>query len=140
MKIVLDTNEFIFALYAKQNTQAKIVSSIGKHFECFISNIIAEEIEGYLKRKEGSGIAGKWKYYLHKSQINVISENQTILELAKKYKKFGLKENDAKIAAFTEFIKAEYLVSENRHFLKEASIKEFKIINANEFLKILKEK
>lgn len=135
----MDTNEFIFALYAKQNVQAKIIEVIGKKFECFIPHIIAEEVNAYLKRNEGKESASKWKYYLQKSQAKIIFENRIVLELTKKYEKFGLKENDAKIAAITEFVKAQYLVSENRHFLKETNIKEFRIINAKEFAKILKE-
>lgn len=36
--------------------------------------------------------------------------------LIKKYEKKGLKTSDAAIAAFTEYVSADYLLSENRHF------------------------
>ena len=51
----------------------------------------------------------------------------------------GLKEGDALIAAFAEFEKVDYLVSENRHIYRGLGIKGFKPVNAQEFLKILVE-
>ena len=50
-----------------------------------------------------------------------------------------LKEGDALIAAFAEFMKVDYLISENRHIYKNLKIKEFATVNASEFLKILEE-
>lgn len=51
-----------------------------------------------------------------------------------KYKKIGLKKGDTPIAAFCEFIKADCLITENRHFLKEAKVKEFKVVAIKDFL------
>jgi len=51
--------------------------------------------------------------------------------------KEGLKEGDALIAAFAEFEKVDYLVSENRHIYRNLDISEFIPVNAQEFLQIV---
>ena len=40
-----------------------------------------------------------------------------------------------KKAAFADRENADFLISENRHFLEELKIKKFKILNAEQFLK-----
>jgi len=62
------------------------------------------------------------------------------VELFEKYRdKKGLKEGDALIAAFAEFVKTDYLVSENRHIYRDLDIREFIAVNAQGFLEVLKE-
>jgi len=50
-------------------------------------------------------------------------------------KKLGLKKGNIGIAAFCEYVKANYLITENRHFLKELKTKQFKIRDAEDFIK-----
>jgi len=57
--------------------------------------------------------------------------------LIDKYKKLGLKKGDFIIAAFCEFVNADYLISENRHFLKNLKFDKFKVVTLNEFLNII---
>jgi hypothetical protein len=62
------------------------------------------------------------------------------VEFFEKYRnEKGLKEGDALIAAFAEFVKTDYLISENRHIYRDLDIREFTPVNAEEFLEILEE-
>lgn len=54
-----------------------------------------------------------------------------------KYLELGLAEEDAVIAAFTEWLGAKYLVSENRHFLEELKTEAFQVVDAAEFLNMI---
>jgi hypothetical protein len=54
------------------------------------------------------------------------------------YRRQGLKQGDAKIAAFCEWRNVDMFVSENRHFLDELSGAPFKIVNSEKFCKIYK--
>ena len=55
-----------------------------------------------------------------------------------KYEAMHLKAGDAFIAAYTEWVGAELLVTENRHFLSRRSDLPFKVITAAECLKVLR--
>ena len=56
-------------------------------------------------------------------------------ELGAKYEIRGFKPADAFIAAYAEWVGAEVLVSENRHFLTKHSNLPFKVLNAETCLK-----
>jgi uncharacterized protein (DUF2164 family) len=58
-------------------------------------------------------------------------------ELGAKYEIKGLKEADALIAAYTEWVGADVLVTENRHFLNHHSDLPFKILTAERCLKLI---
>ena len=58
-------------------------------------------------------------------------------ELGVRYETRGLKAADAFIAAYTEWAGAEFLVTENRHFLTRRSDLPFKVLTAEQTLKIL---
>jgi hypothetical protein len=59
-------------------------------------------------------------------------------ELGSKYESTGLKSADAFIAAYTEWVGAEALVSENRHFLSRRSDLPFKVLTAEHCLRFIK--
>ena len=66
---------------------------------------------------------------------NIIFNNQQLpFHLLDKYKKIGLKKGDIAIAAFCEHVKSDYLITENRHFLKKVKFSEFKVLGIEEFL------
>jgi hypothetical protein len=61
----------------------------------------------------------------------VLDSNEFLL--LEKYIKKGLKKEDAVIGAFTEWVGAKYLISENRHFL-QLNAKDFEVLSAKQFL------
>ena len=70
-------------------------------------------------------------------------ENITVLwleppeELILKYINLGFAEEDAAIAACVEWVGAEYLISENRHFLSRSEQVAFEIVDAETALPLL---
>jgi len=59
-------------------------------------------------------------------------------ELGAKYEARGLKPADALIAAYTEWVGADALVTENRHFLSRRKDLPFKVLTAKECLKLIR--
>jgi hypothetical protein len=56
-------------------------------------------------------------------------------ELVDKYVRLGLPEKaDAFIGAFAEWMQARYLISENRHFLRELKTSAYEVLSAKEFI------
>lgn len=60
-------------------------------------------------------------------------------ELGSKYELLGLKSADALIAAYTEWVGAECLVTENRHFLTRHKNLPFRVSTAEQCMKLLKD-
>ena len=58
-------------------------------------------------------------------------------ELGFKYEAVGLKEADALIGAYTEWVGADALVTENRHFLNKHPHLPFKVLTAEKCLKLI---
>ena len=72
---------------------------------------------------------------------NIPIDEDTLVpfELGLKYESLGLKFADAFIAAYAEYVGAEILVSENRHFLTRHHARlPFKICNAETCLNLIK--
>lgn len=69
-----------------------------------------------------------------------IDEDEGVIpfELGMKYESAELKPADALIAAYTEYVGADILVSENRHFLSRHSNLPFKVLTAADSLKLIK--
>ncbi len=58
-------------------------------------------------------------------------------ELGAKYEAKGFKEADALIAAYTEWVGADVLVTENRHFLANYGNLPFKVLTAVKCIKLI---
>ena len=68
-------------------------------------------------------------------QVTIIDEDFLVpFELGAKYEQRGLKSADAFIAAYVEWVGADVLVSENRHFLHRHADLTFRVMSADTFL------
>lgn len=140
-KVVLDTNQFIFGLRNKKQSCTEVLTYMGYQFECILPEVIVFETLDKLRELEGRAYASLGYYlFYNKMKIRIIPDHLVPQHLSIEYKKRGLKDADALIAAFTEWIGAQYLVSENRHFLRELKTKPFIVLPAEEFLKVLRKK
>lgn len=136
MQLVLDSNEYIFAIGLPKKRSCELL--LDKIFAIFpahtirLPRMIVEEIKNNLTPegfKEFIGLI---------TSVTSIDEDILIpFELGVKYELQGLKQQDAFIAAYTEWTGAEVLVTENRHFLTRHSHLPFKILTAESCLKIL---
>ncbi len=130
VKLVLDSNEFILyfgtkseditRLFAFENVTISLTDLIIKEV---IRNIRTESIKEFIN--------------LLKNPKFEIAVDYIPQDLINKYRNLGFKKGDIVIAAFCESIKADYLVTENRHFLKSTKF-EFEVLNLKELLVKLK--
>ena len=135
MLLVLDSNEFIFALGNPRKQSCELL--LDKILDTFpkntirIARIIIEEV----KRNVSPGAFKEFMSLVN--TITHIDEDISVpFELGAQYEALGLKSSDALIGAFVEWSGAEVLVSENRHFLNRRTLP-FRIINAETCLKLL---
>lgn len=137
MRLVLDANEYIFALglFRKRNCES-LLELLTENFPLHsvsICRTIIEEVRTNLTSKDFHN------FVRFINVFSVIDEDFLIpFETGVKYEAKGLKDADALIAAYTEWTGADALVSENRHFLSRHSNLSFKIIHAEECLKLIK--
>ena len=116
MRFVLDTNEFVAALGVVKNPASEIlfntlVESFPRHTLHIPRTIINE-----VKRNIHPRIFAEFAKIVQ--PIASIDEDILVpFELAAKYESLGLKSADAFIAGFSEWVSADALVTENRHFL-----------------------
>lgn len=138
IKAVLDSNQFIFALRDKKEFCVNVLKLSGIRFTAIICDTIIKEVYHRLKELEGKDFASFVVYIIKNLKIEVIDDRLVPFDVIKKYRDMGAKEEDSLIAAFAEWVEADYLITKNRHFLKEIKIDKFKTINAKGFMDILK--
>lgn len=136
MRLVIDSNEYIFAFGpAKADTSLKLLEKLLETSELYIVRIprtIFEEV----KRNLTPGYLHEFIAFIN--TFTIIDEDFLVpFELGVKYERLGLKESDALIAAYTEWVGADALVTENRHFLSRNPNLPFKVLNADNCLKFI---
>ncbi len=136
MRIVLDSNEFIFAFMEKKTVCMKILENIDL-FEVFMPLLILDEIVERLRILVNKNFASKIRHTVLSLSIHILDISTLPKNLIEKYERKGLRTSDAAIAAFTEYIQADYLLSENRHFLKNLKTTKFRVKNAEQFLEMV---
>jgi predicted nucleic acid-binding protein len=136
LQLVLDANEYIFGLglFRKASCESLLkflIDNFSSHSIC-ICRTIVEEVRANLTLKE---------FHNFVKLINIftaIDEDFLIpFELGAKYETKGLKDADALIAAFTEWVGADALITENRHFLTHRGDLPFKVLTAEEYLDLI---
>ena len=145
MRIILDTNEYIFGLDTETPEEApgrvldaiRILIEESEDFRLLVPEIIRKEVQ----RNIPEDLEGDFYRLIYSSEK---IEHHSMLNIpAKLFEKYrnekGLKEGDALIAAFAEFEEVDYLVSENRHIYRDLDVREFIPVNAEEFLTVLEE-
>lgn len=137
MLIILDSNEFIFALGA-QDPHARMLLDIlfakTSSHSLRILRTVFEEVQRNLT------IEAFKEFILLLLSANIPIDEDTLVpfELGMKYELAGFKYADAFIAAYAEYVGADILVSENRHFLSRQTNLPFKIVTADNCLKLIK--
>jgi len=136
LQLVLDSNVYIFGFgLVKDLACEKLLLAIIEQPSSYtlrISRNIIKETSRHLFPQDFQEFIGI---------INLFTEiDEDFLvpfELGAKYEAKSLKPADALIAAYTEWVGADVLVTENRHFLFRQNLP-FKILSAKNFLKFIK--
>ena len=137
MLVILDTNEYIFALGAiRKPTCERLIEEISQRTEDItvrITRLIIDEVRSNLTPE-----AFKEFMILINKLTTVDEEFLVPFELGAKYESKGFKPADAFIAAYTEYVGADALVTENRHFLIHHSDLPFKVLTAQKCLSLIR--
>lgn len=136
MLLVLDSNEYIFALGTVRDPLCeKLLEWIVEHSDTIslrIPRFITEEVRNNLTPEAFK------EFVISINKLTKVDEDIEVpFNLGSKYETKGLKPADAFIAAYTEWTGADILVTENRHFLSRQANLPFKVITAENCLKIL---
>lgn len=130
MIIILDSNEYIIFL----NKESALLNQLlaNENITIYSNDTIIKEV---LRNVEET-VKGEFYKMLFKNNV-VIKNEKLAFSLIEKYRNLGLKKGDIIIAAFCESVNASFLVSENRHFLKDTKFDKFKVVKLREFLTAL---
>lgn len=131
MIVILDSNEYINYLSKKTLLLNKIISD--DKISIYVNETITKEVTNNLSKS----LVKDFYDFLFRNNINVYYE-KIPFHLLQKYKKIGLKKGDIVISAFCETVNADYLITENRHFLKSKRFHEFEVLSLKWFLNRLK--
>lgn len=97
-----------------------------------ISRAIAEEVRHHLSPEDFQ------KFVRIINKLTTIDEDLLVpFELGARYESKGLKPADALIAAYTEWVGADALITENRHFLTHQADLPFRVLTAEGCLKLI---
>ncbi|MBI5244864.1 MAG: type II toxin-antitoxin system VapC family toxin [Elusimicrobia bacterium] len=133
MQLVLDTNEFIFAYghERKASCQALLgeIAARPRKYELKISRTIVEEV----RRNIAPRSFGDFWDFLEALGVAVDEDWRIPFEMGARYEALRLKRGDAFVGAYAEWTGAQYLISENRHFLTLHHLP-FRILRAEQFL------
>lgn len=136
MRFVIDSNEFIFAFGSLKEPVSymlleELLESGGLH-SVRIPRTIFEEVKRNLSPEPFR------EFISFVNALSTIDEDIVVpFEIAVKYEAKGLKPADAFIAAYTEWVGADILITENRHFLNRHPDLPFKVLTAEGCLKLI---
>jgi len=133
LELVLDANEYIFGFgLAKEPSCEKLIDVIHNKYPSHsirICEIIVAEVRHNLTLEDFR------RFIEFISALTTIDQSIVIpFEIGAKYETKGFKPADAFIAAYTECVGADALVTENRHFLSRQEDLPFKVVKAEEIL------
>ena len=134
MLLVLDSNEYLSAVgLTRKIPCARLLDVLIERYPIHrirIPRLIVTEVRRHLSPQA-------FKEWLTSMlAVAVVDEDFDVpFELGAKYEMRGLKPADAFIAAYTEWVGAELLVSENRHFLTRHADLPFQVLTAEQALK-----
>jgi len=137
MLICIDSNQFIFGIAQTAPDSVELLRVL-RVFRVAIPRLVIQEVVRNLHTPEQVKIF----YRLLKSSPGLLVVDEPVpAELVAKYATLGLPEKaDAIIGAFSEWVGARYLISDNRHFLKELEAEAYEVLTPGEFLERYRER
>ena len=130
MRICIDSNQFIFGLSGADPASEALLELLPE-LEVVIPRLVIKEVTHNLNSMQTSALY----MLLHSApQFTIVDETPPTV-LVSKYVAMGLRlKGDAIIAAFAEWQAVDYVVSDNRHFLRELKPTAYDVLDPHEFL------
>ena len=132
MRICIDSSVLIPALQGNDPNAVRVLNLIGSELILLIPRLIAQEVTRNLKTPEQ--VRSFYHLFQHYEFAFIIDEPVPRV-LVETYSQRGLPEKaDAFIGAFGEWMEVRYLISDNRHFLRDLQASPFTVLSPAEFL------
>ena len=132
MRICIDSCAFIHALQESDPDAVRLLRLVGNDIILIIPRLVAQEVTRNLKTSEQ--VRRFYRLFRVVDFARIVDE-PVPRELVDKYIQLGLPEKaDAFIGAFVEWMDMRYLISDNRHFLRQLQTDSFEVLQAGEFL------
>ncbi len=132
MRICIDSCALIHGLQESDPASARLLDLLGEELIVVIPRLIAQEVTRNLDSR-----AQVRRFYrlFRNHEFAFIIDDPVPENLVNKYAALGLPAKaDAFIGAFAEWMSARYLISDNRHFLRELKTEAFEVVDAETFL------
>lgn len=132
MRICIDSCVFIRGLRTQDATIATILDMVGPVLFLYIPRLVALEVTRNLQTIKQ--VRGFYRLFTDYTFVRIIDE-PIPQELVEKYSRLGLPAKaDALIGAFAEWQQLEFLLSDNRHFLRRLRSPAFEVSTPDDFL------
>lgn len=133
MHICIDSSAFVLGLRGIDSAATRVLELIGSELNLVIPHLISQEVTRNLSTP--AQVKQFYQLFQNYSFAQIIDE-PVPSTLVAKYISLGLPAKaDAFIGAFAEWVNADFLISENRHFLRELQANAFQVMDAAEFVK-----
>ncbi len=132
MRICIDSCVFINGLTQTDLDAIRLLEVIGPDLVLVIPRLVAQEVTRNLQTPEQ---VRRFYRLFHQRPFAFIVDELTPVSLVEDYTRRGLPQKaDAFIGAFAEWMDVGYLISDNRHFLRELQTTAYRILDPAEFL------
>ena len=132
MRICIDSSVFIPGLQGSDPAAMHLLDLVGPELALIIPRLVAQEVTRNLNTPEQ---VRRFYRLFQAYDFAFVIDEPVPRHLVVKYTNLGLPEKaDAFIGAFAEWLNVRYLVSGNRHFLRELQADAFDVVDAAEFV------
>ena len=132
MRVVLDTNILISALFWRGNPYNVVLNALKKKYVLYLSQEILNELEEKLR------IKFRFPEDKIRNHIGILRENGKVTEPDVKLDIIREDPDDNKFLECAVSCNADFIVSGDKHILKLKEFKGIKILTAKEFLDLIK--
>lgn len=132
MRICIDSCVFINGLTQTDLAATRLLEMIGPDLVLVIPRLVAQEVTRNLQTPEQ---VRRFYRLFHQRPFAFVIDELVPPTLVDDYARRGLPQKaDAFIGAFAEWMGVDYLISDNRHFLRELQTTAYRIVDPAEFV------
>jgi predicted nucleic acid-binding protein len=132
MRICIDSSVFVHGLRGDDPAVVRLLALVGPDLQLIIPRLVTQEVTRNLRAPEQ---VRRFYRLFHEYDVAFIVDDPVPADLVEKYVRLGLPEKaDAFIGAFAEWLQVRYLISDNRHFLRDLQTEAFDVLDADAFV------